>query len=54
MLEPNAPPARNGPNTGSLAPAVRRRVNKKIACNVAKLNRPFPGDTIVPAGSLGA
>ena len=29
MLEPKAPPARNGPNTGSLAPGVRRRVNKK-------------------------
>ena len=24
-----APPTRNGPNTGSLAPGVRRRVNKK-------------------------
>ena len=31
MLEPKAPPARNGLNTGSLAPGVRRRVNKKIA-----------------------
>ena len=30
VLEPKAPPARNGPNTGSLAPRVRRRVNKKI------------------------
>ena len=30
MLEPKAPPARNGPNTGGLAPGVRRRVNKKI------------------------
>ena len=29
MLEPKAPPTRNGPNTGSLAPGVRRRVNKK-------------------------
>ena len=29
MLEPKAPPARNGPNTGCLAPGVRRRVNKK-------------------------
>ena len=29
MLEPKAPPARNGSNTGSLAPGVRRRVNKK-------------------------
>ena len=29
MLEPKAPPARNGPNTWSLAPGVRRRVNKK-------------------------
>ena len=29
MLEPKAPPARNGPNTGSLAPGVRKRVNKK-------------------------
>ena len=27
--EPKAPPARNGPNTGSLAPRVKRRVNKK-------------------------
>ena len=24
-----APPPRNGPNTGSLAPGVRKRVNKK-------------------------
>ena len=30
MLEPKAP-ARNGPNTGSLAPGVRERVNKKKA-----------------------
>ena len=29
MLEPEAPPARNSPNTGSLAPGVRKRVNKK-------------------------
>ena len=29
MLEPKAPPARNVTNTGSLAPGVRRRVNKK-------------------------
>ena len=29
MLKPKAPPARNGPNTGSLADGVRR-VNKKI------------------------
>ena len=29
MLEPKAPPARNGPNIGSLAPGVRRRVKKK-------------------------
>ena len=28
MFEPKAPPARNGPNTGSLAPG-ERRVNKK-------------------------
>ena len=29
MLEPKAPPARNVPNTGSLAPRVRKRVKKK-------------------------
>ena len=29
VLEPKAPPTRNGPNTGSLAPGVRRRVKKK-------------------------
>ena len=29
MFEPKAPTARNGPNTGSIAPVVRRRVNKK-------------------------
>ena len=29
MLEPKAPPARNDPNTGSLAPGVKRRVKKK-------------------------
>ena len=29
MLEPKAPLTRNGPNTGSLAPGVRRRVNNK-------------------------
>ena len=29
MLEPKAPSARNGPNTESLAPGVKRRVNKK-------------------------
>ena len=30
MLEPKAPTARNGPNTGSLAPRVKRRVKKKL------------------------
>ena len=29
MLEPEAPPKRNGHNTGSLAPGKKRRVNKK-------------------------
>ena len=29
VLEPKAPPARNGPNTGSLAPGEKRRANKK-------------------------
>ena len=29
VLEPKAPTARNGPNTGSLAPGVMRRVKKK-------------------------
>ena len=29
MLEPEAPPTRNGHNTGSLAPGKRRRVIKK-------------------------
>ena len=29
MLEPKEPTARNGPNTGCLAPGVKRRVNKK-------------------------
>ena len=33
MLEQKAPPARNGPNTGSLAPGVRKRVNKKVMKN---------------------
>ena len=28
MLELKAPPARKGPNTGSLAPGVRKRVKK--------------------------
>ena len=37
MLEPKAPPARNGPNTGSLAPGVRRRVKKKGFVNL-KIN----------------
>ena len=31
MLERKAPPTRNGPNTGSLALGVRRRVKKKVA-----------------------
>ena len=30
MLEPKTPPPRNGPNTGSLAPGVRRRVKKNL------------------------
>ena len=34
MLEPKAPPARNGPNTGSLATGVRRRVNKKSTLTI--------------------
>ena len=29
VLEPKAPPTRNGPNTGSLAPGERRSVNEK-------------------------
>ena len=34
MLEPKAPPARNGPNKGSLAPGVRKRVKKKSKSSI--------------------
>ena len=38
MLEPKAPPSRNGPNTGSLAPGVIRRVNRKKTVGKTKNN----------------
>ena len=38
MLEPKAPPARNGPNTERLAPRVKRRVNKKKIVNLNKFS----------------
>ena len=38
-MELKAPPARNDPNTGSLAPGVRRRVKKKtLLVKIVKIN----------------
>ena len=49
MLELKAPPARNGPNTGSPAPGVRRRENKKKILDKKIQQNKFNGEIRMPA-----
>ena len=48
MLELKAPPIWNGPNTRSLAPGVRKRVNKKMFKGGRDQALPGPVDVLEP------